>query len=299
MFERGLAYRRRSTVNWCPSCQTVLANEQVVDGGCWRCGTPVDAEGPRAVVLPHHRVRRRPAEGADAPVAVAREGADDAAQLDRAVRRRPRQVPARGRVERASRCSRRASTRSTARRSCCSAPEHPLVGAVCRSSRTIRRRFASRSRGSARRIARRESAAKSRRKASSPAATRSIRSPNEPVPVWVANFVLGEYGTGAVMAVPAHDERDFEFARKYDLPIRVVVRPVDGDAGRRRRDDRAGVERRRAGQLGRLGRPAVRRGAAAADRRGASGAASAKARCSSGSRTGASRGSATGARRFR
>ena len=51
----------------------------------------------------------------------------------------------------------------------------------------------------------------------------------EQVPVWVANFVLGEYGTGAVMAVPAHDERDFEFARKYGLPIRVVVRPVDAD----------------------------------------------------------------------
>jgi leucyl-tRNA synthetase len=52
----------------------------------------------------------------------------------------------------------------------------------------------------------------------------------EPVPIWVANFVLGEYGTGAVMAVPAHDERDFEFARKYNLPIRVVVRPADGEA---------------------------------------------------------------------
>ncbi len=52
----------------------------------------------------------------------------------------------------------------------------------------------------------------------------------EQVPIWVANFVLGEYGTGGVMAVPAHDERDYEFARKYALPIRVVVRPADGDA---------------------------------------------------------------------
>ena len=51
------------------------------------------------------------------------------------------------------------------------------------------------------------------------------------MPIWVANFVLGEYGTGAVMAVPAHDQRDFEFARKYDLPIRVVVGPADGDGG--------------------------------------------------------------------
>ena len=61
MFERGLAYRRRSTVNWCPVDNTVLANEQVVDGACWRCGTMVVREGPGAVVLPHHRLRRRPA----------------------------------------------------------------------------------------------------------------------------------------------------------------------------------------------------------------------------------------------
>ena len=56
MFERGLAYRRRATVNWCPSCKTVLANEQVVDGACWRCGTTVEPARPGAVVLPHHRI---------------------------------------------------------------------------------------------------------------------------------------------------------------------------------------------------------------------------------------------------
>ena len=60
----------------------------------------------------------------------------------------------------------------------------------------------------------------------------------EPVPVWVANFVLGEYGTGAVMAVPAHDQRDFEFARKYGLPVRVVIQPADGADAARRDDDR-------------------------------------------------------------
>ena len=92
MFERGLAYRRRSTVNWCPVDQTVLANEQVVDGACWRCGTPVvqkDLEQwffritAYADELLHARRR---------PDAVAREGADDAAQLDRAIRRRARAV---------------------------------------------------------------------------------------------------------------------------------------------------------------------------------------------------------------
>ena len=64
MFERGLAYRKRSTVNWCPSDQTVLANEQVVDGACWRCGTTGRDARSRAVVLPHHRLRRRAARRA-------------------------------------------------------------------------------------------------------------------------------------------------------------------------------------------------------------------------------------------
>ncbi len=58
----------------------------------------------------------------------------------------------------------------------------------------------------------------------------------ERVPIWVANFVLAEYGTGAVMAVPAHDERDFEFAQKYHLPIKVVVQPVARFAARRQSD---------------------------------------------------------------
>ena len=108
------------------------------------------------------------------------------------------------------------------------APEHPLV-------ETLRRRQ-QRSGGLPRRgdevpdagPHRARIAARSRRKDSSPAARAINPFTNQPVPVWVANFVLGEYGTGAVMAVPAHDQRDFEFARKYRLPVRVVVGPADG-----------------------------------------------------------------------
>ena len=131
MFERGLAYRKRSTVNWCPSCQTVLANEQVVDGACWRCGTTVVDARSRAVVLPHHRLCRRAAEGPRDAHRVAGKSRRDAAELDRALRRRPDPVSDRrghGRdTRRASRSSRRASTRSTARPFVLLAPEHPLV----------------------------------------------------------------------------------------------------------------------------------------------------------------------------
>ena len=96
MLERDLAYRKRSNVNWCPSCQTVLANEQVVDGECWRCGTTVDDARAGAVVLPHHALRRRAARRDARARPVARESADDAAQLDRAVGGRARAVSARG-----------------------------------------------------------------------------------------------------------------------------------------------------------------------------------------------------------
>ena len=102
------------------------------------------------------------------------------------------------------------------------------------------------------------------------------------MPIWVANYVLGEYGTGAVMGVPAHDERDFEFARKYELPIVPVIRPADGDAPAEGTIDDADVERRRAGQLGPVRRPDVRRGAARRSPRTRKSAASARAPCSSG-----------------
>ena len=95
MLERDLAYRRRSNVNWCPSCQTVLANEQVIDGACWRCGTQVEIRELGAVVLPHHQVRRRTARGHRPPARMARQGPDDAAELDRAIGGGAGHVPAR------------------------------------------------------------------------------------------------------------------------------------------------------------------------------------------------------------
>jgi leucyl-tRNA synthetase len=227
MFERGLAYRRRSTVNWCPVDHTVLANEQVVDGACWRCGTIVVqkdleqwffritafadellhgtdglSQWPEKVLTMQRNWIGR-SEGAR--VAFAVDGMADASvdvfttRIDTIY----------------------GSTFVLL------APEHALVGRIADASGDP--------------ASLREKAAKFR------AQDRSARMSGEaekegfftgrhainpftgePVPIWVANFVLGEYGTGAVMAVPAHDQRDYEFARKYDLPIRVVIRPADG-----------------------------------------------------------------------
>jgi leucyl-tRNA synthetase len=233
MFERGLAYRRRSTVNWCPSCQTVLANEQVVDGGCWRCGTPVTqkdleqwffritayaddlldsidglADWPEKVLTMQRnwigrsegaRVKFPPPPGASADAAI--------------------EV-----------FTTRIDTIYGAT-FVLLAPEHPLVGTLAAQSadsdafRHDVSRFRSQDR-----------AARVSGDVDKEGFFTGYHVMNpftgQPVPVWIANFVLGEYGTGAVMGVPAHDQRDYEFARKYRLPIRVVVRPADGPPAR-------------------------------------------------------------------
>ena len=155
MFERGLAYRRRSTVNWCPSCQTVLANEQVVDGGCWRCGTPVDTRELEQWFFRITAYADELLDGASRADAVARQGPDDAAELDRAV------AKARGSGFR--------STDDPARRAIevfttridtifgatfvMLAPEHPLVEQFADAVRRIPAACARRRRRSARRIA--------------------------------------------------------------------------------------------------------------------------------------------------
>ena len=92
MFERGLAYRRRSSVNWCPICKTVLANEQVVDGGCWRCGTPVETRDLEQWFFRITAYADELLDATNSPVAVARKGPDDAAELDRAIGRGAGQV---------------------------------------------------------------------------------------------------------------------------------------------------------------------------------------------------------------
>jgi leucyl-tRNA synthetase len=231
MFERGLAYRRRSTVNWCPSCNTVLANEQVVDGGCWRCGTPVTQKDLEQWFF-------RITAYADDLL----HGADHLTMWPEKVLTMQRNWIGRSEgarvtfAEPPSASSPAAIEVFTTRIDTIYgatfvllAPEHPLVG-----------RFADEADDPA---AFRENV--SRFRAQDRAARvsgdvekegfftgRSVINPftSQPVPVWIANFVLGEYGTGAVMGVPAHDQRDYEFARKYNLPIVVVVRPADGDA---------------------------------------------------------------------
>ena len=206
MFERGLAYRRRSTVNWCPSCQTVLANEQVVDGACWRCATVVVArdleqwffritayadellagldtltEWPEKVVVMQRNWIGR-SEGARVKFPIVRRSPGD---IDVFTTRIDTIYGANFLVL---------------------APEHPWVTNLAASDPTIHAKVqAFRSLDRDARMGGKEGFDTGRQ------ATNPFT--GKPVPIWVGTFVLGEYGTGAVMGVPGHDQRDFEFAK--------------------------------------------------------------------------------------
>ncbi len=226
MYEKGLAYKRKSAVNWCPKEQTVLSNEQSSGGVCWRCSTPVikkeleqwfiritdyaeqlledmkeiEAAWPEKVLK---RQRDWIGKSVGAYVNFAIEGTDKHARV----------------------FTTRIDTIYGAN-AVVLAAEHPLLAELLESSplKTDVMEFTRRVR-------------EERNRATEPGAEEEKEGINtglialnpfsgERVPVWTANYVLMEYGTGAVMSVPAHDERDFEFAQKYTLPIHQVIAPI-------------------------------------------------------------------------
>ena len=226
MFERGLAYRRRSTVNWCPVDHTVLANEQVVDGACWRCGTTVELKDLEQWFF-------RITAYADDLLA----SADELSQWPDKVLTMQRNWIGRSEGARVSFAldgwpgaievfTTRIDTIYGAT-FLMLGPEHPLAAQFAEAApdpEAVREQIA-RFRGQDR--AGRVSGEVEKEGFFT---GQHVVNPfsGERMPVWVANFVLGEYGTGAVMGVPFGDQRDFEFARKYDLPIRAVIAPVEG-----------------------------------------------------------------------
>jgi leucyl-tRNA synthetase len=222
MLERGLAYRKKSLVNWCPECATVLANEQVVDGCCWRHETtPVEQRELEQWFLKI--------------TAYAEQLLDDMAQLEAGW---PAQVLTMqrnwiGRSEGAEiDFSHKGSTDKirvfttrvdTIYGATCVilAPEHPKARELCRGELAVRLKaiIDDQSRKDPEAIV----------KDGFFTGAYAVNPYNgAEIPIWVGNFVLWGYGTGAIMAVPAHDERDFEFCRKFDLPVVPVIRPVDG-----------------------------------------------------------------------
>jgi leucyl-tRNA synthetase len=226
MFEKGLAYRRKSSVNWCPVDNTVLANEQVVDGGCWRCGTPVET---RDLEQWFFRITAYADELLDATTELTK-WPDKVLTMQRNWIGRSEGARVKFALEPGARNPGAATIEVFTTRIdtifgatfVLLGPEHPLVAKLAETSADPE---AFRKQALSFRVQNRSARVSGDiEKQGFDTGARAINPfTNQPVPVWVANFVLGDYGTGAVMAVPAHDQRDFEFARKFNLPIQVVV----------------------------------------------------------------------------
>jgi leucyl-tRNA synthetase len=230
LYEHGLAYRGKAPVNWCPNCQTVLANEQVVgEGVCERCDTPVIR---RDLEQWFFRITKYADElmqhnGIDWPERIKimqrnwvgrSEGTEITFGLDH---------PGAGEKEIRVFTTRPDTVFGVT--FMVLAPEHPLVAKLTSPEKRAEvEAYIERSR----RQSEIERLSTEKEKDGVFIGAYVVNQLNgERVPVWIADYVLLSYGTGAVMAVPAHDERDFAFAKKYNLPIRVVIAPPDWQGG--------------------------------------------------------------------
>jgi len=234
MYEKGLVYRKNATVNWCEPCHTVLANEQVEEGGCWRCGTPVIQRQMPGYYLKITQYAQELLEdletlktGWPSQVLTMQEnwiGRSEGLSFTFALSSASKAILGEG-FEGYEVFTTRPDTLYGVTYSAL-APEHPIVTRLLTCNAldpaTIAaieamRRLSSRDKQSA-------------KKEGFPLGIDVIHPlTGEAVPVWVANFVLIEYGGGAVMAVPAHDERDHEFATQYGLPICQSIAPLSGE----------------------------------------------------------------------
>ena len=229
MLERGLAYKKVSQVNWCPKEQTVLSNEQSSGGICWRCSTPVEkrdldqwflriTDYAEQLVADIKQIER------GWPEKVLKRQSDwvgrsEGAYIEFAVKDSDKKI----RV-----FTTRIDTIYVATAIVLSA-EHPLLTELLKDSalKDDVEAFAAKVKNE--KAMRTDLAEEGEKEGLNTGVLAINPFSGETIPVWVANYVLIEYGTGAVMSVPAHDERDFEFAQKYSLPIRQVIAPVSHD----------------------------------------------------------------------
>ena len=225
MLERDIAYRAKAPVNWCPSCLTVLANEQAEGGICWRCKHQVEQRDMEQWFLRITAYQDQLLEDMDQlrawpeRVLVQQKnwvGKSPGAEMDFPVEGFPPIRVFTTRID--TTCG---ATFMVL------APEHPMVDSLLAGleDAAARKGAIARLRAQDRR-ARLEGRVEKEGVFTGRHATNPFT--GEKIPVWVGNFVLMGYGTGAIMSVPAHDQRDFEFARKYGIDVRVVIQPEGG-----------------------------------------------------------------------
>jgi leucyl-tRNA synthetase len=229
LFENDLAFRKQAPVNWCSSCQTVLANEQVQNGTCERCGTAVEQRDLTQWFFRMSKYAQRLLDGhrqlegkwPDRVLKMQREwiGRSEGARLEFEVVA-PGSAADGRKIEVFT--TRPDTTYGVTFFSL--APEHPLVPALVHGTAQEDAVLAA-----CRRMRNQDAITRTSEESEKEGiwTGRHVRNPFDGslAELWVANYVLMEYGTGAVMAVPAHDQRDFLFARSYGLPVRVVIQP--------------------------------------------------------------------------
>ena len=229
MLGKGLVYRKQSKVNWCPECATVLANEQVVNGCCWRHeDTLVEQRNLEQWFLRITQYADELLDGLEKldgwPEKVRTMqrnwiGRSEGTEVDFAVENHAEKI-------------RVFTTRVDTILGATSlqlAPEHPFVVALTKSDAGLAKQVADLV--EEQKKARELGDLGAIEKHGIPTGQFAINPYNgEQLPIWVANYILMDYGTGAIMSVPGHDERDFEFAKKYALPIRRVIAPLDPTA---------------------------------------------------------------------
>jgi leucyl-tRNA synthetase len=223
-FEKGLAYRKEAPVKWCPNDQTVLANEQVVDGRCERCGAEVEARNLEQWFF-------KITDYADAlldEMALLEEWPERVLTMQRNWIGRSAGADLIFRVDELGDEVEVFTTRPDTLYGATFfvvAPEHPLVPRLVEGTEHEPEVLDYVRHSGARSAVEREEKEKD-----GVFTGRYVLNPvnDERIPIWVADYVLMEYGTGAIMAVPAHDERDYAFAERYGLEIRRVVEPAGG-----------------------------------------------------------------------
>ncbi|MDO8507590.1 MAG: class I tRNA ligase family protein [bacterium] len=222
LYEQGLAYQKESPVNWCPKCMTVLANEQVKDGFCERCEAEVVQKNMKQWFFKITDYADRLIKDLDkvdwpeSSVTKQRNwiGRSEGVQMD---------MPVADSKEKLSVFTTRIDT-VYGMTYVVLAPEHPLVDKVTTADQ---KKEVEKYKIQAQKQTEIERQSLEKEKTGVFTGSYAINPFNgEKVPIWIADYVLFGYGTGAVMAVPAHDERDFEFAKKYDLPIIQSIAPV-------------------------------------------------------------------------
>ncbi len=229
MFEKGLAYESYEPINWCPACQTGLANEDLEDGKCERCGTVIEKKPMRQWVLKITDYADRMLADLDAldwPTSIKESqknwiGRSEGAEIDFKIKGSDKVITV---------FTTRPDTLFGATYVVL-APEHALVDELSKNILNSDEVLTYKEKVKEKTEIERTAVGKEKTGVRLNGVFAINPANGEELPVYVADYVLGHYGTGAVMAVPAHDERDYEFAKKYSLPTRHVVVPRMIDAG--------------------------------------------------------------------